>query len=153
MKKALAVLSLTFAALLTYAVASNDIKPGGHHHIAFGQTGPTGPTGPTGALGTINNHTYMGGSAPTVSACGTSPTLVTGSVDNGGTINVGTTTVPGGVLNCTVTFATAFTNVPAFTVSTNTRNTKAAISQLSTTRAILVFSSDMAGQKVGYFFK
>ncbi len=52
-----------------------------------------------------------GGTAPTLSSCGTSPTIH-GS-DNAGRITTGTTNT-----GCTVTFASTFTNVPACICST-----------------------------------
>lgn len=55
-------------------------------------------------------HQYLSGPIPTLSSCGTSPTI-TGN-DNAGTITVGTTAT-----GCTVTFARAWTSAPVCTIS------------------------------------
>ena len=60
-------------------------------------------------FGVSNN----GISRPSVSACGTSPSIATQSTDNAGIVTVGSS-----VSNCTITFAAGFPNVPACTCST-----------------------------------
>lgn len=62
----------------------------------------------------INSKVYYTGTAPTLSSCGTSPTI-TGN-DERFTITMGT----GGATSCTVTFASAFTNTPVCSVTSGT---------------------------------
>lgn len=56
------------------------------------------------------------GTAPTVSACGTSPALGTNSTDTAGTVTTGTATPT----SCTITFGHAHTNVPSCIVEDST---------------------------------
>jgi len=64
-----------------------------------------------------NNHFGISrngvGPGPTVSACGTSPSVTGTSTDNAGIVTVGSS-----VSNCTITFAAGFPNIPACTCST-----------------------------------
>lgn len=69
------------------------------------QTG-LGDTTPTATL-TVGGHIHTSGTAPTISACGTTPSIVGNDV--AGKITVGT----GVVTSCTATFASAWTNAPA----------------------------------------
>ena len=62
---------------------------------------------------TGNNHLQFHGTAPTISTCGTSPSVV--GNDNAFTITVGTGTTTA----CTATFASAWTNVPQCNVTPN----------------------------------
>lgn len=125
-------------------------------NYALGQTGPTGPTGATGATGgtgaagtvTYNGHTLFGGSAPTVTECGGNPTLETGSNDNAGGINVGTSSKPATV--CTITFAAAFTHAPAMSFTTSKNQVLASPLTISTTAVRFRLSSDMSGGVITY---
>lgn len=76
----------------------------------------------------FNGHTLYSGSSPTLSLCGTSPTN-TNSTDNAGLVTLGTGTVQ----SCTVTFSTAFTNVPACNVESNSNAGQPWISAVATT--------------------
>lgn len=87
-----------------------------------------------GTVGPYNNHTLFTGSAPTLSACGTSPTN-TSATDNAGLVTLGTGTVQA----CTMTFATAFTNVPACNLATNSNAGQPWISAVSTTALTVTF--------------
>lgn len=75
-----------------------------------------------------NGHVLFTGSAPTLSLCGTSPTVTNGT-DNGGVVTLGTGTVNA----CTLTFATAFTNTPACNVDSNSNVGQPWVSAVSTT--------------------
>lgn len=85
-------------------------------------------TNATGTGVTVNNHTLFAGSAPTLSACGTSPTN-TSATDNAGTVVLGT----GNVQKCTMTFATAFTVAPACYIQTNAGGSAGYVQAVSTT--------------------
>ena len=62
----------------------------------------------TFALLSWTGHPYGSGTAPTLSACGTSPSLSTGANDTHGTITTGTASPT----SCTLTWAAAYTNTP-----------------------------------------
>ncbi len=154
----LVFLGFVFVVGTAHIFATREVAPNARPNFAWGQTGPTGPTGPTGgtgSVGTFNNHTIFGGSAPTISACGTTPTVATGGNDNATTVNIGThttdqygRTVP--VLACTVTFATAYTNVPTVTFGSRYNGMQVTAASISTTVMIVYFSKDASGQKFSY---
>lgn len=139
---------------------THDVKPSNHTlNFAWGQTGPTGPTGPTGATGsggtTYNGHTLFSGSAPAVTVCGTSSSIVSTSTDNAGTITVGAATkdlyghvIP--VTGCTITFAGAFTFAPAVTLSTNQVGLGITVNSVSTTVLVVQFSHDASTRVFKY---
>jgi hypothetical protein len=60
---------------------------------------------------TVTGHLVASGADPTISSCGTSPTVV--GNDNAGTVTVGT----GGSASCTITFSSTFTTAPACVVT------------------------------------
>jgi len=93
---------------------------------------------------TSDGHWSSTGADPTLSSCGTTPS-VTGS-DSAGKITIGT----GTVTSCTVTFSGAYaTNAPACTVSgDNTAVTY--IATTSTTVLTITSSADMATDVVSY---
>ncbi len=140
-----------------YIFSHYDVAPNARQLAAFAQTGPTGPTGatgPTGSQGTVNNHTLFGGSAPTLSNCGTAPTN-TNAVDNKGTVTIGASSldryghvVP--VLQCTMTFATAFSTTPAMTFSTNTKGLYVTFAGISTTVVTVYFNKDASQNQFAY---
>lgn len=77
-----------------------------------------------------NSHqTFTSYTAPTLSSCGTSPSLGTGSGDTAGVITLGT----GAVNACTLTFGTAFTNAPSCKVASNSSAGQPWLSSISTT--------------------
>lgn len=84
-------------------VVDNNSNP----RFSIRQNGDTYTTGHV-----LFNQTAAGGARPTVSSCGTSPS-VNRSNDQAGIITVGS----GTVTSCTVVFATAFQQIPACTVS------------------------------------
>ncbi len=154
------VIPLFAIGLAMYIPLTHEITPNGGYHFAHGQTGPTGPTGPTGATGatgsqgTVNNHTLFGGSAPTLSNCGTSPTN-TNAVDNKGIVTVGANSIDNlghvvPVLQCTMTFATAFTVLPAATFSTDTKGLYVTFAGLSTTVVTVYFNKDASRNRFSY---
>ena len=80
----------------------------------------------TGATFEVNGHIRPGGSAPTVSSCG-SGTLTTGSTDQKGQI-----TGIASATACTLTFASALPSAPSCIFS-NSASTSVGISSISTT--------------------
>lgn len=63
----------------------------------------------------FGKHVLTSGSTPTLTSCGTSPSLASGSTDMAGTVTVGTS-APTGVF-CNIHFANTYTNVPVCTIS------------------------------------
>lgn len=97
----------------------------------------------------INGQTIFSDGVPTITACGTSPTVATGGTSNGATITIGAT-ANGETKACTITFATAFTNPPVIGVSTNRRGLDVSLVSVTTTLMIVVFNSDAQGAKLSY---
>lgn len=63
----------------------------------------------------VSGHLEAGlgnGSLPVLSACGTTPTLATGSTDLSGTVTMGSTAT-----GCVITFGTAYTTAPSCVVT------------------------------------
>ena len=84
------------------------------------------------------------GTAPTVTACGTSPTVGAGSTDYSGTINVGSGTVTA----CTVTFAA--THSPALRCWVSPSNPIAYGTNPSTTALPVTFASSLGAGRFDY---
>jgi hypothetical protein len=108
------------------------------------------PTCVTSSSGTItyNNHSLFAGSAPVVTECGGNPTMGSGSNDNAGFINVGTTIKP--TLVCTITFATAFTHAPAMSFTSSKNQVLISPLTITTTSVRFRISSDMSGGVITY---
>jgi hypothetical protein len=86
-------------------------------------------------------HTFV--SAPTLSACGTSPTIT--GTDNAGKITIGT----GTVTSCTATFRTAFASAPACVV--NGDNSAVTYANTTSTTVLTITSSaDMNSDVLSY---
>jgi hypothetical protein len=84
----------------------------------------------------------VGGTAPAVSACGTTPGIA--GHDSGGKVTVGT-----GVTNsCTLTFNSAYASAPACVVVSSAQETLAATT--STTQLIITSASDMDSDVLMY---
>lgn len=92
-------------------------------------------------------HVELTGAAPTISACGTTPSLGTGDSDNAGTITVGT---GAGIVACTATFGGTFAKTPSCTVSTNSFVASADINAVSTTAVTFGLSAAFASGKIYY---
>lgn len=80
--------------------------------IADQTTGLYFGTNRVGVAGHLEAGLKTTGGAPAVTACGTTPTLATGSTDLAGTITMGTTAT-----GCVLTFGTAFAVAPTCTVT------------------------------------
>lgn len=139
-----------------YFSASYSVTPHGGPNYAYGATGASG-------TGSFNNHTLFTGAAPAVSNCGTSSSITSTSGDNAGTVTVGTASknslgqvIP--VLQCTLTWTTAFTSAPAVTVTMadnsarkyGSGNVKVTVASNSTTVLVLAFDTDAASAKFSY---
>jgi hypothetical protein len=108
----------------------------------------------TCATTTINGQCIFTDVAPTISACGTSPSASSTSNSNGGTILVGTSPtninsgnnsgIPTKVTQCTLTFATAFTAAPTVMVQTDQLGLAATVLSVSTTAVTIGFSKEAA---------
>lgn len=91
----------------------------------------------------INNSTTK---APTISACGVTPSGTVVGGDASGTISVG-----GGVVTaCTLTFSVPYTNTPTCVVSDNSTAVAAAISSISNTAVTFSFSATLGAGKTYY---
>jgi hypothetical protein len=85
------------------------------------------------------------GGTPSVSSCGTSPTLASGSTDTAGIINVGS----GVVTSCTLTFSTAMSSAPSCVVSTSLATVVAGIST-TTSAATIALSVSLGSGNIHY---
>ena len=88
-------------------------------------------------------HLESLGTAPTLSACGTTPAI--SGTDTAGKVTIGT----GVTTSCTVTFAKAYTNAPACAISGD--NTAVTYIATTTTTVLTITSSaDMASDVISY---
>lgn len=87
----------------------------------------------TGFTGVTKHLATSTASAPTLSTCGTSPALGTGSSDMAGKITVGTTASNA----CTLGFGTAYTTAPFCIVQNATTGAGAFSASVSTTNIVL----------------
>lgn len=88
-------------------------------------------------------HHIFTGSAPSVSSCGTTPSIV--GNDTAGKVTIGT----GTVTSCTVTFVTTFANAPICTVTNNT-TIQAHTASTSTTALTIAAATNMASDVISY---
>ncbi len=91
----------------------------------------------------ISGHIASTGTIPTLSACGTSPTISTNSTDTKGAITEGTTST-----GCTVTFATAYTSAPMCVVSSP--NGILPTSYSASTTALTIVNASATGDQFNY---
>lgn len=92
-----------------------------------------------------NAHIFTKGTAPTLSGCGTSPT-VNGN-DNAGAISLGAGL---SVTACTVTFAATYPTVPVCTVSSGSTLAAASVSAVSQTAFSASLTLSLGGGKLYY---
>jgi len=113
---------------------------------AFYVRDETGKVTSIGEKVTIPNKVTVSvpAASPTVSVCGTDPSLATGSNDYAGKITVGTGTVN----SCTLTFGAAFTNTPSCVV-TGTGAILLSLSAESNT-AITIAGTAIQGTNLNY---
>ena len=90
----------------------------------------------------VAGHLNFEGTAPTVSACGASPSIV-------GTDNAGKVTTGSGIVSCTLTFATAWANAPACVM--NDETVANLLTGASTTTTLVISSgSDIGSDVISY---
>jgi hypothetical protein len=94
----------------------------------------------------FNGHVISSGTIPSVSACGTSPSMDSNSTDFAGKINVGSVTAT----SCVLTFANPFLNSPICIVSDDSTGVNADISSISNTSVTFGFSVSLANGHVWY---
>ena len=92
-----------------------------------------------------NKHESFGGPAPTLSACGTSPTLSASATDSSGTITVGT----GTVTSCSLTFGAGFSATPDCLVSPHNL-TLAGAAYVPTANGITFTATSLTSQVLTY---
>lgn len=97
----------------------------------------------TSAALNIGVDVKTNGTIPTLSACGTSPTIRAGSTDTAGEITEGTTAA-----GCTITFTSAKSNIPFCVVSSQTQ--LAAFAYVLSTTAITITMTVTTGNKINY---
>lgn len=98
----------------------------------------------TCATVTVNGQCLLTDGVPTITLCGVGPTVATGGNSNAAIITVGASTKNAYgqvqvVGSCVVTFATAFTNPPAVTVTTSSTGFSASVISSTTTAMIVKF--------------
>lgn len=89
-------------------------------------------------------HLYFGGTAPTLSSCGTSPSIV--GTDNSGTVTVGSVSASG----CTITFAKTWATAPNCVVTNQSMSVVNALSYTISTTAITVTQTGLTGALLNY---
>ena len=110
--------------------------------------------------GIYNGQTIFTLTSPTVSACGTSPTVNALASINGATITVGAASKstggqPGGpvtipVTQCTIAFNVTFTDPPNIVATAQQNGMKVNVIAVTTTGATFGFDSNAAGVKFSY---
>lgn len=88
-------------------------------------------------------HLVTSGPVPSVTSCGTTPTMAAGSNDRNGHINTS-----GTVLTCTVTFAKAYSNAPQCTVGTGITSTQSV--NTTVTGFVAAFGSSQSTSGINY---
>ena len=123
-----------FGAAYSFTASTSDI-------IFTARSGPSDTTASTKVLSAGGNrHLEYFGSAPTISTCGTTPSVV--GNDNAFTITTGT----GAPTACTATFASAWTNAPVCNVNLSAGT--ATITSVSTSAITFGFSAGLTSGKV-----
>lgn len=89
-------------------------------------------------------HTVSVGPDPTISSCGSGPTIV--GNDRSGAITVGS----GVITSCAMTFATAYVSAPSCTMTINTTAVTGGITAISTTDVTFSFSATLGGGIIYY---
>ena len=110
--------------------------------MAIGTSTPTGPY--VVDVSTTCHFNVSSSSLPTLSSCGTTPSVV--GNDNAGRITEGT----GGTTTCTVTFAYPFTNTPFCVAQTTSTATTGAISAVSNTSFTITTSASLVSDTLNY---
>jgi len=91
-------------------------------------------------------HFNTRGSVPSLSSCGATPAITTGSTDVSGQITEGT----GSPTGCTVTFASAWTNAPFCVVQTTSTVTTATVSSTTNSQFSITTSVPIPSNTITY---
>ena len=91
----------------------------------------------------FSGHLRYNGTSPTLSACGTSPSIDANATDNAGTVTVGSVAT-----GCVITFATSYTSFNHCRVSSQSAISGLAYSYTKT--AITISASVLGGDLVDY---
>lgn len=129
-------------AIMVYGLASGSGLTAASTSIVFATS--TAPSLNQTVL--INGHVAYTGALPTVSSCGTSPTMGVGSTDMAGIVNVGSVTATA----CTVNFNKQMVN-PTCTISDDSAGViTAGITGLTINSFTVSFSASLAGGHIYY---
>lgn len=99
----------------------------------------------TAQIAKTDGTAMTAGGTPSLSACGTSPTLGPGATDMSGIITVGS----GVTTSCTLTFSTTLVNPPACVVATSLSSVAAGVTTTTTT-LVSALSLTLGGGKLYY---
>lgn len=91
-------------------------------------------------------HPVASFGTPTAGTCGTSPSIVAGSTDGAGSINIGT----GVVTNCAVNFSATLSATPTCVITTNSTTTVPAITTLTTSVLTVGLSVSLPSGKISW---
>ena len=152
----------TYIGYNAYPLASGDTNEtvigygavgSGSNTVTLGGTGTTGTIIPYGNVGigtttpattlTVAGGISFYGTIPTLSSCGTNPSITVGSTDNAGEITEGSVAT-----GCTITFASAKTNAPFCTVTE--QSGLAASYTISTTAITITNIGALSSTKLDY---
>lgn len=92
---------------------------------------------------TLSKPLLNGGTAPTMGACGTNPSVV--GTDNGVVVTVGT---GGSATSCAVSFSRTYTNAPACVAKSNTDQTSLIVATTTTTVTVTKATAFTASSKL-----
>ena len=89
----------------------------------------------------INGHIVTHGTAPTLTSCGSSPSII-------GNDNAFTITVGGTATGCTATFATAWTNIPSCIVTNQSLSATNIMTYTVSTSAVTISQTALSGNVI-----
>ena len=128
-------------------VLSDDLRMVGDLQVDGGDIGITADTNLLGLASeilTVRGHYVASGSAPSLSSCGTTPSIT--GTDTAGIITAGT----GIITACTVTFATAYSSEPACIVTSDNSVSFYFISAKSTSAFTITGDSPIGADVINY---
>lgn len=91
-----------------------------------------------------DSHQYTGGTAPVLSSCGTSPSII--GDDNTGEVTVGSVVATG----CTITFTRPWANAPSCIISNQSMSITNAMTYSISTTALTVSQTGLTSAKLNY---
>lgn len=93
-----------------------------------------------------NSHVISSGTTPSVSSCGTSPSMDPNSTDFAGTINTGSASPTA----CTLTFAFPFANTPVCVVSDDLQTSEPAVTSRSASAITMTLGASLSSGHIFY---